>query len=219
MTISTYAELKTAIGTYSRRAGHADVTGNAADFVTLGEARLNRALTAARKNLLNDTSLTGTTDSRSVALPSDFVAPVALFLTTSGDHIELKPKVAGTFAYGTTSGTPIAWCINGDNIDLDRPCDQAHTFLLRYRKKLDALSDNSTTNWLLTKHPDAYLAACLVEYFMFDQQEERAAVWQQRMNTAIQEINVTDARSQAVATLAVDAALTPAPYFDYTTGQ
>src|SRR4051812_21707199 len=144
MSVSTYTELQTAVQTWLDRT---DLSSVAADFITLAESRLNRVLSSSRLNLV-DGSLTGSTSSRSVALPTGFVEPIALFLTTFGVRTMLAPKVAGTFEYGTTSGVPSAWCINGSNIDLDVPCDQAHTFSFRYRKKLDIASD--TTNWLLT---------------------------------------------------------------------
>ena len=41
MAISTYAELQTAVTDWMARS---DLSGNAADFITLGEARLNRKL-------------------------------------------------------------------------------------------------------------------------------------------------------------------------------
>ena len=204
MAITTYDELKTAIERWAAREGDTQVSGNAADFVTLGESRLNRVL-PLRVNHVN-TTLTGTASSRALALPSDFVEPIALFLTTFGVQTRLKPLVAGTFEYGTTNGIPSAWCINETNIDLDVPCDRAHTFSFRYRRSF-TLSDSAPTNWLLTNHPDAYLAACLVEYFMFDMNEERAAVWQQRFNTAVEEIAEKDARGLAAATLSVDDAI------------
>lgn len=217
MSIATYDDLKSAIESWAARDGDTTISGRAADYVTLGEARLNRLLSTVRVNLLN-TTLTGTTSSRSLALPTGFIEPIALFLTTSGDHIQLKPLVAGTFEYGTTSGTPSGWCINGENIDLDVPCDQAHTFSFRYRGSF-ALSDDEDENWLLTNHSDAYLSACMVEYFMFSQKEERAAVWQQRLNLAIEEITAQEARSQSVATLSVDPALAARQQpFNYTTG-
>src|SRR5688572_28760096 len=123
MANSTYDELQTAIERWAAREGDTQVSGNAADFVTLGESRLNRAL-PLRVNHVN-TTLTGITSSRALALPSDFVEPVALFLTTFGVQTKLKPLVAGMFEYGTTKGAPSGWCINETNIDLDVPCDQA----------------------------------------------------------------------------------------------
>ena len=204
MTIATYDDLKNAIATWAAREGDAQVAGNAADFVRLGESRLNRILPLRVSHV--NVALTGTPSSRSLALPADFVEPVALFLTTFGVQTMLKPQVAGTFAYGTTPGIPSAWCINGEAIDLDVPCDRAHTFSFRYRKSF-TLSVAAPANWLLTNHPDCYLAAAMVEYFLFAMNEERAAVWQQRLNVAVEEIAGKDARGLAAATLAVDPAL------------
>lgn len=215
MALATYDDLKSALVTWLARDGDTAITSNAADFVSLAGARLNRDLPL--RMMHTTTTLTGTTSSRSIALPSDFIEPVALFLTTFGEQTMLKPLVAGNFEYGTTSETPTAWCINGSNIDLDTPCDQAHTFSFRYRKSF-TLSDSETTNWLLTNHPDCYLAACMVEACVFTD-DERASSWEQRLQSAMASIAQTDARSISVATLAVDPALgRRAPYFNFTMG-
>lgn len=215
MTIASYDDLKSAIERWAARDGDSNVSDQASDFVTLGESRLNRVL-PLRVNKV-ETPLTGTIDSRSLALPSDFVEPIALFLTTFGSENWLRPVVAGTYERNTSSGTPSAWSINGDAIDINTPCDQAHTFTFRYRKSF-ALSDAAPTNWLLTNHPDAYLAACMVEYFLFVMNEERAAVWQQRLNAAVEEITWKDARSEANAPLSVDAAIGAPEGFNIVTG-
>jgi hypothetical protein len=215
MAISTYTELKAAIEAWLSRQGDASITANAADFISLAEARLNRDLPL--RVMQTTTTLTGTVSSRAVALPSDFIEPIALFLTTFGVETFLKPLVAGNFEYETTSGTPAGWCINGTNIDLDAPCDQAHTFSFRYRKSF-ALSDADPTNWLLTNHPDCYLSACMVEAGIFAE-DERASSWEQRLRSAIDSIAWVDARSIAVGTLSVDPALRAPGRFDFATGR
>lgn len=216
MAIATYSGLKTALETWLSRQSDTTISGNAADFVTLCEARLNRELPL--RVMHTTTTLTGTTSSRSVALPSDYIEPVALFLTTFGVQTMLKPLVAGNFEYGTTSGTPTAWCINGENIDLDVPCDQAHTFSFRYRKSF-ALSDSNPTNWLLTNHPDCYLSGALVEALMLSQDMDSMALWEQRFRGAVESIAQSDARSIAVSTLQIDPSLSVrhAP-FNFTSG-
>jgi hypothetical protein len=215
MAIGTYAQLKSAVETWLSRQGDSDITGNAGDFVSLAGARLNRDLPL--RMMQTTTTLTGTASSRELALPTDYIEPYALHLTTSGQEAVLKPEVAGNFLYGTIAGTPTAWCINGANIDLDVPCDQAHTFSFRYRKTF-TLSDSETTNWLLTNHPDCYLAAVMVEACVFAD-DPRASGWEQRLQAAIASIAETDARSVAVATLNVDPVLVGRGRFDYTTGR
>ena len=59
MAISTYSELKTAISDWMARS---DVSGSAADFITLGEARLNRLLEV----VATMTTLSGVVDSATI---------------------------------------------------------------------------------------------------------------------------------------------------------
>lgn len=207
MAISTYAELKTAIATWLERSGDVAVTGNAADFVTLAESRLNRTLPL--RAMETETTLTGTVSSRQLTLPSDYVEPKSLFLTTFGTQDWLRPFLAGTETLGTTNGTPTAWTINGTAISLDRPCDQAHSFLFRYRQRF-ALSDASPTNWLLSNHPDAYLFACLIEANIFLGDNDGAIAWELRLSQSLDQIADKEGRSTSRAALTVDPALSAA---------
>jgi hypothetical protein len=101
MAISTYASSKTALETWLARSGDADVVANAADCISMGESRLNRLLDL--RMFRADTTLTGTVSSRTLTLPTDFVEPIALFVTISGSRVALSPKIAGTFVYRTTT--------------------------------------------------------------------------------------------------------------------
>src|ERR1043165_975459 len=164
MSISNYSELKTAIANWL---DDTNLSSRIVEFVTLAEGRLTRDLSQSRQSWSN-TSLTGVVDSRSVALPSDYVEGQSLFLVLSGEYIELRQFINGTEELRTSSGQPCAWSINGTNVDFDRPCDSAYTFSFRYRAKF-SLSDGSPTNWLLTAYPDIYLSACMAEAYKFRQ--------------------------------------------------
>ncbi len=201
MAISTFAELQTALGNWLARA---DLSALYADFISLAEARINRNLPL--RVYKADATLTGTAASRQVALPSDFLEAYRLQLTTDGSFTELKPATAATMVYIETSGEPCEWAINGAYIDLDRPCDQAHTFSFRYRQKL-ALSDAAPTNWLLTNHPDVYLWGALVEAAAYTMDTEFATASNQRFAAAAEELATLDSRNDARATLSMDPAL------------
>ncbi len=201
MALDTYSELQTALGNWLARS---DLSALYADFISLAEARINRNLPL--RVYKADTALAGTVASRQIALPSDFLEAYRLQLTTGGSFTELKPATAATMAYSETSGTPAEWAINGAYIDLDRPCDQAHTFSFRYRQKL-ALSDDTPTNWLLTNHPDVYLWGALVEASAYTMDAEFATAANQRFAAAAEELSTIDSRSDARATLSVDPAL------------
>lgn len=215
MAISTFAELKTAVANWLERSGDAAITASVADFIALAESRLNRMLKL--RAMEATTTLTGTHSSRSLSLPTDYVEPKALFLTTFGAQDELRPFLAGTEAFGTTNGVPGAWTIDGANISLDVPCDQAHTFSFQYRQKF-ALSDAAPTNWLLTNHPDAYLFASLIEANVFLGDTETAVGWELRLTPSVEEINAKEGRSKSRAILTMDNALAATGGFQITRG-
>ncbi len=220
MSLANYTQLKTALETWKARQSDPVVTGNAADFVTLGESRLNRILPLNINRI--DLAMTCGAGSRNpVAFPTDFVEPIALFLTTDSTRTLLKPEIAGNFEYGTFNSAPSAWCMNSNGtalqIDLDSPCDRGHTFSFRYRKSF-ALSDASPTNWLLTNHPDVYLDACLVELEYLAEDWEAYDRRDARLDRNVQEILWKDSRLQALAPLSVDPALRAAGGFNINTG-
>lgn len=204
MAISTYAELKTAVANWIDRT---DLSSRVPEWITLAESRINRDLGNLRMAWSN-TTLTGSTSSRSLTLPSDFVEAGALFRTTDGNQNEMTTFVNGTMPLSTVSGTPEHWSINGANIDLDCPCDGAHTFLFRYRAKWQ-LSDSATTSWLLTNHPDVYLSSSLIEAYEFQRDDIGGARQEVKYKAAVDEILENEARSLAVAPLRVDPMLVP----------
>lgn len=203
MAITTLAQLKTAVDTYLNRSDQA--ASLAADYITLAEARFNREL-PLRVNWTSSTP-TGSVGSRNLALATSpaYVEALALFLTTySPKHIELIKLDSGTFSYTTANGIPKAWCIVGTNIELDKPCDQAHTFLFRYRQAFNlSVTD---PNWLLLNHPDVYLYGALFEACLLTKNEGFGAVCKQKMDEGMAEVRRLDARNNN-AILLPDAAL------------
>lgn len=130
------------------------------------------------------------------------VAPIALFLAETGcDEVLLTPKTDGTFPYLDQSGKPRYWAIDGDNIDFDRKLDQAYPFRFRIKQRF-ALSDAATTNWLLTNHPDVYLAAVLVWGGFFIQDDAAASRWATVLGQGLKSVSSAIAqRKRALATV------------------
>lgn len=184
MAISTYAELQTAVSDWMARS---DLSGNAADFITLAEARLNREIPAVQ----TDVTLTGTLGSRRIDVSANSVtSAIALFLVdTDGDETELTRKMDGTFPYLDTSGEPQFWAMDGSAaIDFDCPLDTAYTFRFRIKQRY-ALSVSATTNWLLTNHPDIYLAATLVWGGAFTKDFPYASAFVSSLESGIPSVN------------------------------
>lgn len=201
MALDNYADLQASVLDWMERNGQ---TGKVADWIKLAEARLNRELGVVE----TDATITGTVGSRSIDVSSlAMVQPVALFLAETGQTEELlTPKADGTFEYLSESRRPRIWSIDGTNIDFDSLLDQAYPFRFRYRQRF-ALSDTSPTNWLLTNHPDVYLAATLMWGAGYNQDWQNGAVWKQTLEQTIPEIKNQIAQLKR-ATATVDVALT-----------
>lgn len=211
MAIATYADLKDSIADWMARS---DVSGKAADLITLAEARLNRKIPAVE----TDVALTGTQGSRRIDISAQScVQPIALFLAETGqDEVLLQQQVDGSFPYKATSGKPTIWAVDGTNIDFDCPLDSAYPFRFRLRQRF-ALSDIQTTNWLLTNHPDIYLAACLIWGGIYIQDVQQAAVFNEAITSGLDDV-VHELAQRNRGTLRVDDALLQPRRFDYVTG-
>jgi hypothetical protein len=87
------------------------------------------------------------------------------------------------------TGLPANYAITGgDTLVLAPAPDTTYSIVLNYYRTIPALSDSATTNWLLTSHPDLYLAACLVEVYLLLKDETRATMWDGKASNLIEEV-------------------------------
>jgi len=216
LALSNYSELQASIAGWMERS---DMTAVIADCITLAEARLNRELGPVE----TDASLTGTVDSRALDISAlSLVEPLQLWVAEPGseDERRVDPQSAANMAYVDMSGPPRQWVMASTSaLKLDRPCDQAYAFRFHYRQRF-ALSDSAPTNWLLTNHPDIYLAACLMWGAGYQEAFPNGAVWKGVLDEQLPQVAHTLAK-QRKGTLRVDpglAAIGQRSTFNYTTG-
>lgn len=202
MAFDTYDDLKAAAIDWMKRAGQ---SGKASDWVTLAEARLNRKLGPVETNATR----TGTVGSRSISLSGlVIVQPIALFIAepASEDEVELQVQAAANLPYSDISGRPAQWCVDtSTSIKFDRPCDQQYAFRFRFRERF-ALSEDAPSNWLLTNHPDVYLAAVMMWGAGYNEAWANGSIWKQQLDEGINEVADLIAESNR-GTLRVDPAL------------
>lgn len=203
MALASYSDLLSAVTNWMARA---DMSGEAADFITLAEARLNREINAVRLS----TTLNGQAGSRTIDISGlSCEHPIALYLAQPGlDEVELTPKSEGTFVHITVAGRPRFWAREGEDgglIGFDRELDGDYPFRLYFDQSFK-LSESAPTNWLLTNHPDLYLAAVLVWGGLFIRDNAQAAQWQAVLNASLPEVKNIIAQSKR-ANLTVDPAL------------
>lgn len=179
MAISTYAELKQALSSWSHRD---DVLTSAGDYIALAERRIRREMQIREEEV--EASLTATIGSATIALPSDFKSSVALYMMDVSPRESLTQVLPSLIERSTANARPSNWCIDGANVRFDCPADAAYSVSLRYLKTWE-LSDTNTTNDVLTKWPDVYLAAGLIEVFANAWDNENEAKWMGKFNEAV----------------------------------
>jgi len=196
----TYSTLKTAIGDYLECA-ETTFTTHLPDFSKESEDRIFSLaeLAQQRKNVQGQTS----TNSRFLACPSDFLAPMSLAIVSSNtyDYLDLKHASFLKEYSPTTSvtGQPKYYSIfSQDSFTLAPVPDAAYTVELHYLHKPASLtsgSDSSSTV-LSTDFPDALLYGSLVEGATFlKEAPETVAQFEMRFKEAIARMkNTTEGR-------------------------
>jgi hypothetical protein len=189
MSITTYAELQTAVASWLNRG---DLTSNITDFITLAEAQLS----AEVRGRLMDTKTTLTTviGVNTVTLPTDMLE-MRRFQVTGSYNQPLSyrtPDEQSIDFSANSSGQPIVFTVIGANAELAPVPDAVYSLELTYRQRIPALSASNTTNWLLTAWPNAYLYAALLAATPFIMNDARLPVWQALYKQAIDGINEID---------------------------
>lgn len=191
MSITTYAELQTAVGTWLHRS---DLSAVAPDFVTLCEAKVNRVLRIKTM----ESRVTAILDELYEDVPTDFLEMRKLKITTapSSELTYLTPATMDARYPDLDAGRPLHYTFLSGQLKFERTPDQAYTMEMDYYKRIPALSNSATTNWLLTNHPDAYLYGSLAEAEPYMKNDIRIAVWKQLYQNAIDQIMGADQRER-----------------------
>lgn len=191
MSISTFAELKTSIADWLNREDLASVIP---DFITLAEARFNRVI-RDRRMIKRKTS---TIDSGYVDMPTDWLETITLISTATPPVVlEYMPAQAMNELRATErTGKAVAYTLYDDQFFVFPAPTSDLTVELVYYGSLQALSDDNTSNWLLTGHPDIYLFGSLLMAEPYLKNDERLTTWAQMFTTAMEELRVESERAK-----------------------
>lgn len=190
MAIDSYTALKTALADHSNRS---DLTSYLDDFIDLAEARLNDMLLL--KNYESEESISLTVGQNYVAIPTGYISPIALWLIVDTIRVELPRVLPEDLPYYPSNSRPRFYAIDGANIRFDYPSDSTYSGKFRMYKT-SALSGTNTTNYLLTRRPDIYLAACLVELARFTDDDSLFNRWEPRFIKATSELKSAENRAR-----------------------
>lgn len=191
MALTTYNELKTAIGDFLNRS---DLTSVIPDFITLAESQFNRVL-RTDDSLERDAAFT--VSASLTDLPTGFREMKRIRITSVSPTRTLEYLSPLALADKLTdqadvAGTPQYYTIIGGKIQVAAAPGQSYTAEIYFHKSLTALS--SAVNWLFQKHPDAYLYGSLVHSAPYLKDDERIPVWQNMLTMILAEIQMEGER-------------------------
>jgi hypothetical protein len=192
MAITTYSELKTAVGDWLNRS---DLTSAIPNFIALAEAQMNRQIRHRKMVTRADATL----DTSYFAVPADWQENIRFQLNTN----PITPLVYVTPEQMTedsqvyiTSGQPMFFTMVGQQFQVLPVPDGEYDAELLYYAKIPSLSDAAPTNWLLTEAPDIYLYAALVQSAPYLKEDERTGVWAGLYQTLVNDMKIADERAR-----------------------
>ena len=198
MSISTYAELQTAIAGWTHRA---NLTSYLGDFITMAEERMFSELKVKEMEARTDY----TPASRYLSTPTRMTS-IRRIVAKSTPPIELIGTSPDGLrvVYDTGSGTPSHYTVLGSEIEFNR-IPNVDVEILHYAAPA-ALSDANTTNDVLTYYPSLYLAASMCEAAIFIKDPQMLATWEGKYAAALDAANKKSSRFHTAGPMASVAA-------------
>ena len=193
MSISNYSELKTAVENWLDRA---DLTDRVPEFIALGEARIGRRLRVRGVEERSTTPMVAGQEYYS--LPSDFLEARSVHINSNPIKVlqyRTPEQIDKEYSYSSPGG-PQVFTIIGAEIQLKPAPDTTTNFEIAYFKKLTALSDSNTTNWLMTNAPDLLLYGALIEAEAYLVDDPRIPVLKAAFDEAMTEWNTQEQKGR-----------------------
>ena len=190
MSISTFAELKTATANWLDRS---DLTDRIPEFISLAEARFNRVLRVRDMETVS-TAISTSAGTREYDLPTRFVQMKEFHLTTDPltPLAYITPEMMTRMQAGSAKSKPQVFTIIADKVRLGPNPDAVYTTSMLYYQAFAALSDSATTNDMLTNNPDVYLYGTLLEAEPFIMNDQRVGLWLAAFDKAVSDIQNQD---------------------------
>ena len=193
MAITNYTELKASIANFLARD---DLTTQIPDFISIAESRMSRELQARSQEKRATASLVA--GDAFVSLPTDLRSIRLVKLNTNPTEVleYYTPTKLNELYAGNANGKPRAYTIIGGEIKFAPSPDTAHTAEIVYMEGVPDLSDVTSTNEVLTRHPDAYLYGALAAASVYLMDDQKTTVYEQLFTRSIDEIKREEERGK-----------------------
>lgn len=178
MALGTYAELASAIAAWLNRS---DLTAQIPSFIALAEAEFNRKL----RVMDMETRATAAAVDTPITLPDDCLGIKEVSL----DGLKLNYLADILAEDQNASGPTRSYSVLDDAIYL-YPAPSSGEVAITYYRQIPALTETNSSNWLLTRAPDLYLFACLMQAEFFGWNDERLGLIKSRVDEIIAQLQV-----------------------------
>lgn len=187
MSITTYQELQTSVANWLSRD---DLTSIIPDLITIGEKRIFREVRCR----VMETTLTGTTSSGVIAVPSDYLA--IKFAYISGTLVSKLTRMSASQLYErwplrTATGLPVAIAREGANFIFGPFPVLDYTIGGIYYAKPTVIA--TSANALFLANPDLYLFSALCEAAPYLKDDKRIPIWEAKLKQIMYQLANEDA--------------------------
>lgn len=198
MAISQYSELVTAVQNWLERSSES--SARIAEWVAITQSYMHygdHGMEPLRITAM-ETAADVTISSGTASLPTGHLETKRMYLSTDPKtHLKLvSPEKLYTTWAGSTTGKPIAYCVEDGSYVFGPAPDGTYTGKCLYYKTFDAMSLDADTDWVLTNAPNVYLFGTLSEAYDYHQDPQNADRMRARFWAAIQALNVDDDRKR-----------------------
>ena len=188
--ITNYSTLKTSIAAYLQRS---DLTSMIPEFIADAESRIYTEMrTQAMETAYSATMVNG-----EATLPAGLIEWQWLYIDSDPKRrLEKKDMEWILRNFPTSVGKPYYFARNGDSLTFGPTPDADYALVGSYYKRLAALSDSNTTNWLTDDYPELIRFAALCEATPYLQEDQRIPVWEAKYQQVKQRIERLERREK-----------------------
>lgn len=190
MALATYTDLQASIASWLFN--RTSLSALAPDFIRLAEAQMDRQV---RHRLMTTTTASFALSGGELTdLPSDFRGIVSVANSLRVLDFLTQDQMAQERITNTATA-PARYSIQGTKLQVWPAPAITDTVRLVYLAAIPALASNST-NWLLTRWPDAYLFGSLLQAAPFLGEDDRIPVWGTLFAKALADIQASNLTEQ-----------------------
>jgi len=193
MSITTYTELQRAIENWLNTPA---VAQDIPSFIDLAEAKFNRRIRDYRMVK----RATATVDTGYFVVPTDWLENIRFQLNTTPittlEYVTPDQAAEERVIFSST-GRPKFFTMIGSQFQVvPAPDSNTYTGELTYYSSIPALTDETTSNWLLAAAPDVYLYGALMEAAPYLGEDNRTQVWGTMLEQALNAIQIESDRAR-----------------------